>query len=55
MIDYYERRLLNPTLDVMQKLAEALEISVAELLGEEAMSVRSRKREWTNRESTTDV
>jgi transcriptional regulator with XRE-family HTH domain len=40
MIDYYERRSPNPTLDVMQKIAAALEISVTELLGEEAVAVR---------------
>lgn len=40
MIDYYERRSPNPTLNVMQKIAAALEISVTELLGEEAVAVR---------------
>jgi transcriptional regulator with XRE-family HTH domain len=44
MIDYYERRSPNPTLDVMQKIAEALEISVVELLGEEATAVRTTKK-----------
>jgi transcriptional regulator with XRE-family HTH domain len=43
MIDYYERRSPNPTLDVMQKIAAALEISVTELLGEEAVAVRKAR------------
>ena len=44
MIDYYERRSPNPTQDVMQKIAEALEISVVELLGEEATTVRTARK-----------
>jgi transcriptional regulator with XRE-family HTH domain len=40
MIDYYERRSPNPTLDVMQKIAAALEGNLTQLLGEEAVSVR---------------
>jgi transcriptional regulator with XRE-family HTH domain len=43
MIDYYERRSPNPTLDVMQKIAAALEISVTELLGEEVVAVRKAR------------
>ena len=43
MIDYYERRSPNPTLDVMQKIAAALEISVTDLLGEEAVAVRKAR------------
>jgi len=43
MIDYYERRSPNPTLDVMQKIAAALEISVTELLGEEAVAVHKAR------------
>jgi len=39
----YERRSPNPTLDVMQKIAAALEISVTELLGEEAVAVRKAR------------
>jgi len=41
-IDYYERRAQNPTLDLIQKLAEALEVTVAELLGSESQPVRAR-------------
>lgn len=44
MIDYYERRSPNPTLDVMQKIATALEISVTELLGEQATRIRAAKK-----------
>ncbi len=44
MIDYYERRSPNPTLDVMQKIAAALEVSVTELLGEEAVAVRAARK-----------
>jgi hypothetical protein len=44
MIDYYERRSPNPTLDVMQKIAAALEVSVTELLGEEAVTVRTARK-----------
>jgi len=41
-IDYYERRAQNPTLDLIQKLAEALEVTLAELLGSEPQPVRAR-------------
>jgi transcriptional regulator with XRE-family HTH domain len=44
MIDYYERRSPNPTLDVMQKIPAALELSVTELLGEEAVTVRAPRK-----------
>lgn len=33
-VDYYERRTLNPTLDVIQKVAEALEVPPAQLIGD---------------------
>jgi len=35
MIDYYERRAKNPSADIILKVAEALEVSVNELLGAE--------------------
>lgn len=41
-IDYYERRAQNPTLDLIQRLAEALDVTVAELLGSEPQPVRAR-------------
>ena len=44
MIDYYERRSPNPTLEVMQKIAGALEVAVVELLGEEARTVRAARK-----------
>ncbi len=42
-VDYYERRALNPTLDVIQKVAEALEVGAAELVGDDA-PVRAVRR-----------
>ncbi len=39
VIDYYERRAQNPTLEFMQRAAAALNVSLAELLGE-----RSRRK-----------
>lgn len=44
MIDYYERRSPNPTLDVMQKIAAALDVSVTVLLGEEVTAVRAARK-----------
>jgi len=44
MIDYYERRSPNPTLEVIQKIADALEVAVVELLGEEAKTARTARR-----------
>jgi transcriptional regulator with XRE-family HTH domain len=42
MIDYYERRAGNPSLDFIQRAAEALDVSVAELLGSESKAARGR-------------
>ncbi len=42
MIDYYERRAVNPSLQFIEQAAEALDVSVAELLGSDA--TQSRKR-----------
>lgn len=42
MIDYYERRAGNPSLDFIQRAAEALDVSVAELLGSESKGARGR-------------
>jgi len=42
MVDYYERRAVNPSLDFMQRAAEILDISVAELLGSEPKRSRSK-------------
>jgi transcriptional regulator with XRE-family HTH domain len=44
MVDYYERRAPNPSLDVIQKLAEALEVSVPELLGVEMKAAHKRSK-----------
>jgi hypothetical protein len=38
LIDYYERRSPSSTLNVAQKTAAALEVSVLELLSEEVMT-----------------
>ncbi len=43
-VDYYERRAVNPTLDVIQKVAEALEVSAAELIGDGAAPTRLSKK-----------
>lgn len=43
-VDYYERRTLNPTLDVIQKVAEALEVSPAQLIGDGATPTRLSKK-----------
>jgi transcriptional regulator with XRE-family HTH domain len=40
MIDYYERRAGNPSLDFIQRAAEALDGSVAELLGSQSKATR---------------
>ncbi|MGH9930918.1 MAG: helix-turn-helix domain-containing protein [Pyrinomonadaceae bacterium] len=42
MIDYYERRAGNPSLDFIQRAAEALDVSVAELLGSESNSKKGK-------------
>jgi transcriptional regulator with XRE-family HTH domain len=43
-VDYYERRTLNPTLDVIQRAAEALEVSPAQLIGDDTPPLKvSRK------------
>ncbi len=42
IIDYYERRAVNPSLAFIERAAQALEVSVAELLGGEPTSIRGR-------------
>jgi transcriptional regulator with XRE-family HTH domain len=42
MIDYYERRSPNPALDFIERAAAALEVSVAELLGSQPHTSRSK-------------
>jgi transcriptional regulator with XRE-family HTH domain len=42
VIDYYERRAVNPSLAFIERAAEALEVSVAELLGSHPKTVRGR-------------
>ncbi|HEX7771757.1 MAG TPA: helix-turn-helix transcriptional regulator [Pyrinomonadaceae bacterium] len=43
MIDYYERRAHNPSVEFVRQAARVLGVSVAELLGEEVQVKRSRK------------
>lgn len=43
-IDYYERRAVNPTLDLVERVAEALEVSVADLIGNGAAPTRAVSR-----------
>jgi transcriptional regulator with XRE-family HTH domain len=37
LLDYYERRASNPALDFIQRAAEALGVSAAELIGDEPL------------------
>jgi transcriptional regulator with XRE-family HTH domain len=41
-VDYYERRARNPSIDFVRRAADKLKVSVAELLGEDSLSVRQR-------------
>ena len=43
-VDYYERRALNPTLDLVARVATALEVSAAELIGDGAAPSRLSKK-----------
>ena len=43
MIDYYERRANNPSVEFVSQAARILSVSVAELLGEEVQIKRARK------------
>jgi transcriptional regulator with XRE-family HTH domain len=42
VIEYYERRAVNPSLAFIERAAQALEVSIAELLGGESTPVRGR-------------
>jgi len=42
LIDYYERRAVNPTLEFIQQAAGTLEVSVAELAGDEIKTATPR-------------
>ena len=42
MIDYYERRAVNPSLDFIQSAAEVFDVSVGEMLGSEPRRSRSK-------------
>jgi transcriptional regulator with XRE-family HTH domain len=42
VIDYYERRAVNPSLAFIERAAESLEVPVAELVGSEPRLARGR-------------
>lgn len=42
VIDYYERRAVNPSLAFIERAAESLEVSVAELVGSEPRTYRGK-------------
>jgi len=42
VIDYYERRAVNPSLAFIQRAAKVLEVSTADLVGNESNNARSR-------------
>ena len=42
VIDYYERRAANPSLAFIQRAAKVLEVSAADLVGDESKPERSR-------------
>jgi transcriptional regulator with XRE-family HTH domain len=43
MVDYYERRAINPALEVVRSCARALGVPMVELLGQEAAATLRRK------------
>src|ERR1700752_5285117 len=43
-VDYYERRAVNPTLDLVERVAAALEVPAAELIGDGAAPMRLSKK-----------
>jgi hypothetical protein len=43
MIDYYQRRAHNPSVEFVRQAARVLGVTVAELLGEEVQIKRARK------------
>jgi transcriptional regulator with XRE-family HTH domain len=43
MIDYYERRANNPSVEFVRQAARVLGVTLAELLGEEVQIKRARK------------
>jgi len=42
VIDYYERRAVNPSISFIQRAAEVLEVPVADLVGGESKPARGR-------------
>jgi transcriptional regulator with XRE-family HTH domain len=44
MVDYYEHRARNPSIAIVQKAADLFDVSVADLLGEDAAGVAPKRR-----------
>jgi transcriptional regulator with XRE-family HTH domain len=42
LIDYYETRSPNPALDFIERAANALEVSISELLGSEPNTLKTK-------------
>lgn len=42
LIDYYERRSKNPTMDFVQRAAEVLDVSISELINGDGKEVKKR-------------
>ena len=49
MVDYYERRAVNPALDVVRGCAKALNVPVIELLGSEDNGRKKRGTDPTGK------
>ena len=47
MVDYYERRAVNPALEVVRSCAKALNVPVIELLGSEDQGSNGRRKRGT--------
>lgn len=47
MVDYYERRAVNPALEVVRGCAKALNVPVIELLGSEDQGSNGRRKRGT--------
>lgn len=43
-IDYYERRAVNPTLELVERVAEALEVLPAQLIGDDVAPLKASRR-----------
>lgn len=43
-VDYYERRAINPSIDLIRRCADALGFAASEFVGDEAATATPRKR-----------